>query len=293
MKLSRTAAWVVAAVSLAACGGGSGATIANVSGNTSSLRIVNGISGVSGVNNVDIYFQSTGSPSPSSPIVSNLAFGTASDYTTQASTAGNIIAQTAGGAAPNSGNTQLTSCPVPQFGINSKYTVVLVRANNAVNCELFQDFDYTASPQYRAHDASPNSVLSAGAGFGYVNTAAAPVGSAFPVQTAASQGVLSAGATSATSYTAAEPNTITGAPAAGSITFAVSAQTSGSASAVATLDSRYIFAPNGTTQPDTTGALNFTNSVGTSVFALDCTANVAANVPCTNGVALVGYTDRL
>ncbi len=293
MKLSRTAAWIVAAVSLAACGGGSGATIANVSGNTANLRLVNGISGVPGVANVDVYFQSTGSASPANTIVSNLAYGTASDYLTQAATAGNILVQTAGGGAPSTGATQIASCPVPQFAINAKYSVVLVRVAGGVNCELFQDFDYTTSPQYRAHDAAPNSALSAGAGFGTESTAGATPGTTFSVQTASALGNNAAGNAAATSYTAAQPNTITGFSPGGSITFAVSAQTSGSATALATLDSRYIFAPNGTSQPNTTGALNVTGSAGTSIFALDCTANVAPNVPCSGGVALVGFSDRL
>ncbi|HEX3551468.1 MAG TPA: hypothetical protein VHT53_13875 [Candidatus Elarobacter sp.] len=276
---------------LAACGGGSGATIANVSGNTSNLRIVNGVSGVAGVGNVDVYFQSTGSPSPTQTIVSNLAFGTASDYLTQPAVAGSVIVQHAGGGSPSGGTAQLASCPIPQMAINAKYSVVLVRTNGAVNCELFQDFDYTASPQYRAHDASPNSALAAGAGFGTEATPSAPPGSTFAVQTAGAQGALAAGNAPATAYTAAQPNGISA--FTGSITFAVSAQTSGSATALATLDSRYIFSPNGTSQPNSSGALNFTGSAGTSIFAIDCTTNVAPNVPCTSGVALVGFTDRL
>jgi hypothetical protein len=106
--------------------------------------------------------------------------------------------------------------------------------------------------------------------------------------------VKSLGSGSPTQFTQAMPNQV---PAfTGSLTFAVGAGTSGSTPALATLDSRYIFGPNGggTSQPNTTGNLNFAGSAGTSIFAIDCTgATVASNVACSGGVALVGYTDRL
>ena len=296
MKLSRIAALlaVPAALSLAACGGGSTATIANVSGNTANLRIVNGAPGLAGTGAVDIYFQTTGSAAPSQTIVNNLAYGVASDFTTQAAAAASVIVQRAGGAAPSAGGAQLTSCPMPQLSPNGKYSVVVVNAGGAVNCELFQDFDYATAPQYRVHNAARNSSLATTAGFGIIASASAPPGTPFTVQAVGPQGNLAASAVGpATSFTQAQPNSISA--FSGSVTFAVGTGTSGTTPAVATLDSRSIFSPNGTTQPNSSGALNFTGTAGTSVFALDCSGAtpIAPNVNCTGGVALVGYTDRL
>lgn len=293
MNLVRIAALVAvpAALSLAACGGGSTATIANVSGNTANLRVVNGSPSAGAV---DLYFQTTGSAAPSQPIVKNLSYAVASDYTTQAAAAASLIVQNANGPAPSTGTGQLSSCPLPQLASNGKYSIVIVTANGAVNCELFQDFDYSTSPQYRVHDAARNSALASNAGFGVIPAASAPAGTTYTVQMTGAQGSLAAsGSGPATSYTAAQPNSI--AAFSGSVTFATGAGTSGTDTSLATLDSRYVFSPNGTTQPNTSGALNFTGTAGTSLFALDCTGatTVAPNVTCTNGVALVGYTDRL
>jgi hypothetical protein len=295
MNLTRIAALLAApaALSLAACGGGSSATIANVSGNTANVRIVNGAPGISGGGAVDIYFQTTGSAAPSQTIVNNLAYGVASDFTTQAAAAASVIVQRAGQPGPSTGTAQLSSCPLPQLSSNGKYSIVIVNSGGVVNCDIFQDFDYTTAPQYRAHNAARNSALSANAGFGIIPSASAPPGTPFTVQVAAPQGNLAAANSAATTFTAAQPQSI--AAFSGSITFAVGAGTSGTTPALATLDSRYIFSPNGTTQPNTSGALNFTGTAGTSLFALDCTGAtvIAPNVTCTNGVALVGYTDRL
>ena len=295
MKLTRIAALIAvpSALSLAACGGGSSATIANVSGNTANVRIVNGAPGIGGGGAVDIYFQTTGSAAPSQTIVNNLSYGVASDFTTQAAAAASVIVQRAGQPAPSTGTGQLSSCPLPQLASNGKYSIVIVNANGVVNCELFQDFDYTTAPQYRVHNAAPNSALASSAGFGIIPSASAPPGTTYTVQVAAPSGVLSAsGSGPATAFTQAQPQSI--AAFSGSITFAAGTATSGTGSALATLDSRYIFAPNGTTQPNTSGALNFTGTAGTSLFALDCAgAAIAPNVNCPNGIALVGYTDRL
>jgi hypothetical protein len=295
MNFTRIAAFaaVPIALSLAACGGGSSGTVANVSGNTANVRIINGDPALGGTGKVDIYFQSTGAASPSTPVVSNLSYAVASDYLTQPAVATSIIVQTAGGQPPSVAPAgQLTSCPVPQLSINAKYSIVIVSSGGAPNCELFQDFDYTGAPQYRAHDAAHTGTLATSAGFGTIPAAGSPPGTPFTVQTTGTQGVLSAsGSGSATSFTPAQPQSI---PSfSGSITFAVGAGTSGTTPALATLDSRFVFSPNGLTQPNTTGALNFTGTAGTSIFALDCTASPAPNVPCTGGVALVGYTDRL
>lgn len=292
MKFSRLAAFVAVpvALSLAACTGGSTGTIANVSGNTANVRVINGNPALTGA--VDVYFQSTGSAAPSQPVITNLAYAVASDYLTQPAVQANIIIQGAGGQAPSTGAKQITSCPIPQLAINAKYSVVIVNAGGGPNCELFQDFDYTGAPQYRPHDAAHVAALATNASFGIIPSASAAPGTPFSVQVTVPQGTLAAsGSGAATSFTAAQPQSI---PAfSGSITFAVGQSGSNPSTSLATLDSRYIFSPNGKTQPNTTGALNFTGTAGTSIFALDCTATVAPNVGCNAGVALVGYTDRL
>ncbi|HTD32736.1 MAG TPA: hypothetical protein VK665_03665 [Candidatus Elarobacter sp.] len=251
------------------------------------------MNGAPGQGSFDIYFQAVGGALPSSPVATTLAYGTATDFLTQPAIGENLIAQQAGTASPGASGRATLSCPLPQFSINAKYSVVIVNNAGTLDCELFQDFDYNASTQYRAHNATTSaSALAASAGFGTIPSASAPPGTPFTVQAVGPRGNLVGTSGAPTSYTAAQPNSIPG--FSGSITFAVGNATSGTTPALATLDSRYIFQPNGTTQPNTTGALNFTGSAGTSIFAIDCTgATVATNVPCSGGVALVGYTDRL
>ena len=292
MNITRIVALLAApaAISLAACGGGSTATIANVSGNTANVRFVNGTPGQGAF---DIYVQATGSAAPTTPIVQNIAYAVASDYITQPAVAATILVQAAGGPAPG-GGAQRASCPIPQLASNGKYSIVIANASGTLNCALFQDFDYTAAPQYRVHDASPNG--GAALGFGVIASSNAPAGTPFTVQGSAPLGNFAAsGAGAAQSYTQAQPNALAASPT--SVTFAVGAATSGTTPAIATIDSKYLFAPNGTTQPNASGALNVTGTAGSSIFALDCTAAAIAAVPhatCSaSGTTLVGYTDRL
>ena len=297
MKLPRIIALLVApaaALSLAACGGGSTAGIANASGNTANVRFVNGTPGQGAF---DVYFQSSGSAAPTTPLVSNVAYAVASDYLTQPAVAATILVQVAGGPAPG-GAAQRASCPIPQLASNGKYSIVIVSAQSTLNCQLFQDFDYASAPQYRVHDASPNAgaIAAGGLGYGVIAASNAPPGTPFSVQGTAAPGNLAATpGGSAQSYTQVQPNALTA--SAGSVTFAVGAATSGTPPSIATIDSKYVFAPNGTTQPNTSGVLNVAGTAGTSIFALDCTPGAIAAVPhaaCSaGGTTLVGYTDRL
>ncbi len=288
MNCSRIIAAVAlpAALSLGGCNNGD--IFTGTSTAFSNLRVVNGVSGAPGVTSIDAYFQASGSSAPGTPTMSNLAYGTASDYLSESGVAGTITVRAAGSGT---GGTALATCPIPTLALNAVYSVVVVYVANAVNCEMFQDGGYTTAPQFRAHDASPKSVLSSVAGFGMLQTPAAPPGSTFAVSVPAAQGNLSIGGNAVAAYTLAQPSVV--ASFSNSITFAVGAQTSGSGPAIATVDSRYIFTPNGTAEPNTGGGLNYTGTVGTSLFALDCTSNVAPNVPCSSGVALVAVTDRL
>jgi uncharacterized protein DUF4397 len=297
MKLSRIAAFIAipAALSLGACGGGSTATIANATGDTANVRIVNG---TPGLGTFDVYLQTTGSAAPSNPILQNVAYAVASDYLIEPAASASVLVQHAGGGSPGSGTSQLASCPIPQLTRNAKYSIVIVHAQNTVNCALFQDFDYTTAPQYRMHNASVNAtaVAAGGLGFGVIPVPDAPAGSPFTVQGTAPLGNLSAGAAgAATGFTGAQPTSLSASST--SVTFAVGTGATGTTPSIATVDSKFLFAPNGTTQPNTSGLLNFTGSVGSSIFALDCTAAAIAAVPhaaCSaGGTTLVGYTDRL
>ncbi len=278
-----------AVLALSAC---NGATIDTGAAATTSanVRIVNGVAGAPGVGNIDVYYQVAGTSSPSSALVGNLAFGTASDYAAPNAGSATVIVERAGSAAPGGGGSALVSCPIPGTSIGVNYSIVVVYASNAVNCELFQDVAYTASGQYRAHDAAPKAFTSV-AGFGTLQASAAPPGATFAATVPAAQGNLAAGGSAIAAFTQAQPNLLP--PVANGLSFAVGAQPTGSGPALATLDLHSIFSPGGTTQPNTTGAATVSGTLGISVFALDCTAGVASSVPCTNGVVLVGFTDRL
>ena len=279
-----------AVLALSACNGQTVDTGAPAT-NTANVRIVNGVSGASGVGSIDAYYQASGAASPSSALASNLAFGTASDYGTPNAGAATLIVERAGSAAPGSGGAALVSCPIPPTTIGATYSIVVVYAANAVNCELFQDIQYGNSGQYRAHNAAPKAFTSV-AGFGTLQVSSAPAGSTFAASIPAAQGNLAAGGSAVAAFTSASPNNLPPLTTNG-VSYAVGAQPTGSGPALATLDVRFIFSPGGTTQPNSAGALTSSGTVGTSVFALDCTAAVAPTVPCTSGVALVGFTDRL
>lgn len=294
MKPSRIIALaaIVAALSLAACTG-SNTSLPNAFDNTANLRVINGNPAIGAPGTLDIYWQTTGTASPHTPLVAAIPYGVATDFIKEPALAGTLLVNLAGRPAPDTGTAATQACPVPQLSLNAKYTIVVVNNGGSINCELFQEFDYTSAPQYRPHDAAGAGTLAPQAGYGVITAASAPPGTPYTAQVGVPQGTLSfTGAGPATSFTAANPVTI--GTFTGSITFAVGTTTSGTGPSLATLDSRYIFAAGSTSQPNTTGALNAAGSAGTSLFALDCGgATVAPNVPCTGGVALVGYIDRL
>jgi|GEM_PF-1074453 len=300
MKAARFAAFLSlpAVLSLAACGGGtSGAGIANVTGNTANVRFINGDTATGAV---DVYIQSTGSQPPSAKVAGPLAYGEATDYMTEPVVAGSVITEPAGSQAPSTGAHPVASCPVPATSTGGNYTIVLTNSSAGANCMLFQDANYTGAPQIRAHDASANQAAAGNGslGFGVISSASAPAGTPFSVLADATLGTAAIGNGAPTSYTMTPPVTFT-APGSGSLTFAVGANAAVGTTepSIATLDSRYIFMPNSFNQPNTTGALNYPGSVGTSLFALDCTSAAMAtlpagtNVQCNAGVALFGYTD--
>ena len=93
MKLLRLAAIVAvpAALSLAACSGGSSGVIGNnvgTGGQQANIRFVNGAPDLG--SNVDIYFQATGAGAPSAPASSttaNVAYGVVTPFIQEAPTA--------------------------------------------------------------------------------------------------------------------------------------------------------------------------------------------------------------
>ncbi|HZO95312.1 MAG TPA: DUF4397 domain-containing protein [Candidatus Baltobacteraceae bacterium] len=304
MQSARLAALagISAVLSLSACGGGGGTSgpgFANVTGSTANVRFINGNTTTG---SVDVYLQSTGSAAPSAKIFGPLAYGEATDYMTEPAVAGTVIAQTAGGQAPSTGAKPLASCNVPAFTSGSNYTIVFAAASGvADNCLIFQDANYTGSPQIRVHDASTNAANAGNGslGFGTIQSASAPAGTPFSVLVTATLGQPAISNGAPASYTLEQPTTITP-PASGSLTFAVGANAAvgTTENALATLDSRSIFTPGSFNQPNTTGALNYPGSTGTSLFALDCTAASISSMPagtngvtCNGGVALFGYTD--
>jgi hypothetical protein len=264
-------------LSVASCGGGSQSS-APPPPATSSVRVVNGAG-----SSFDVYFRATAAPLPSAAMATGLAYAVASGYATQSTGTATLYIQTAGGPAPSTNLPQLGSCTLPALAPNGKYSIVIVNQGSTKDCALFQDLDYTGAPQYRMH------AVFAAVGYGVIYAPSAQIGNMYTAQGGAGIGNL---ASASSTYTPASPINI--APFSGSISFAVGNATSGGGSASLTLDSRYIFAPNGTTQPNTTGALNVAGTAGTSIFYLgNCVTNAGPNVNCVAGTMLVGYTDSI
>src|SRR5471030_545898 len=124
MKFSRTLALMAfpAALSLAACGGGS-TGVSNAVGLQSQLRFVNGATDPTGTS-VDLFFTSSGTQSSTTALVPALTYGAITDFGVQPVTAAQIFIHTANSA------TILGSCSLPQPANNEKDTVVIVNSGN-------------------------------------------------------------------------------------------------------------------------------------------------------------------
>jgi hypothetical protein len=297
MKALRLAALVAvpAALLLSSCAGGSSG-IGGGGGGTpftkSNVRFVNGTP-TSAPNGFDVYYQSNGSASPSSPLIAALKYAIPSDYQALPTTAGNVIVQNAGGGAPSTGAPQATSCPVPQFANNQNYSIVITNANGALNCLIFQDALY-AGPgnQYRFHDASANANTAIGTTVAY-GTATAPAlpGATFAVQGTTSLGTPVVGTTSPT-FLLVNPTQL---GTTTNVSFTVGQNTAAATEpSYDTLDASALLSPGTTTQPNA-GNNNFTlpsGTAGASIYAIDC---AAAALPtgshCVGGVALIGVFD--
>ncbi len=295
MKAFRLATLIAvpATLLLSACAGGSSGIIGGgggIPGQQANVRFVNGEPGAT---SYDIYFQSTGSSAPSSPLISALTYGTASDFKPLPTVAGNVIVHTAGSPAPSTGAPALASCPVPQFSDNTNYSIVIATAaGSAPNCIIFSDANYTGSGnQYRFHDASSNANAAIGMTVAQ-GTATAP---GAPGITFAVLGTTQAGpaAVSNASYLVIAPTTM---PTTATVSFAVGQYTNGvtTESASNTLDASALMLPGSTAQPNS-GTTNFTlpsGYAGASIYAIDCgTGTLPPGSHCVSGVALIGVFD--
>jgi hypothetical protein len=292
MKFSRLAATTAlpATLLLAACGGGSSGIVGGGGGALGQQANVRFVQGSPSTSSVDVYFQSTGSASPSTPLIAALPYAVPSDFKTLPTVAGSVIVQTAGGGAPSTGTAALTSCPVPQFANNANYTIAIVNANGVINCVLFQDAVYTGTGQYRFHDASPNQ--SAAVAFGTTTAPGTPGTSTFAVQGTAPFGQLAAGNSAAASYTLVTPVTL---GTTANVSFAVGTSAGQTATATNTLDAGALMLAGSTTQPNS-GNNNYTvptGLAGASIYDIACggTATLPSGAHCVGGNALVGVFD--
>ncbi len=117
---------VPAALSLAACGGGSSVVGNPVStlGQHSNIRFVNG---APDLGNIDFYFQPTGAGAPSSPAsttTANIAYAVVTPFIQESPTAGSVLVRAAGSSSSSTVLDSL-SCPIPQMVLDQNYTVVI------------------------------------------------------------------------------------------------------------------------------------------------------------------------
>lgn len=255
------------------------------------MRFVNGMPGGTAF---DIYFQSSGSAAPNSPLISALAYGVASDFKALPTSAGSVIVQTAGSGAPSTGTPTVASCPVPTFVTNTNYSIVIATANSAINCLIFADTNYTGSGnQFRFHDASTNANAAIGTTVAYgVGTAPGTPGTTtFAVLGTQQLGMAAVGGNGSPTYTVIGPTTMGTTTA---VTFAVGPNSGAISTASNTLDAGALTLPGSTTEPNSAGN-SFTlptGYAGASLYAIDCgTGTLPAGAHCVGGVALIGVYD--
>ena len=298
MKAFRLAALIAvpATLLLNACAGGSSGIVGGgggVPGQQANVRFVNGLPGAT---SYDVYFQSNGSTPPSSPLISALTYGEASDFKPLPTVSGSVLVQTAGLPAPSTGQATLASCPIPQFANNTNYSIVIATANGTpVNCIIFADANYNgAANQYRFHDASPKATAAIGAtlAHGAATAPGTPGTSTFAVLGTTQLGAAAIGAGGQTSFPSVTPTTMGTTTA---VSFAVGPNSGATATAQNTLDASALMLPGSTSQPNA-GNNNFTlpsgSYAGASIYAIDCgTGTLPAGSHCVSGVALIGVFD--
>jgi hypothetical protein len=295
MKLTRLAALVAvpAAISLAACGGGSSGVLGNTigtGGQQANIRFVNGSPDLG--SNIDVYLQATGAAAPGAPAApstANMPYGDTSLFFAEPTVAYTAVVRSAGASSSASALDGL-ACPIPQLATNAKYTVVISGTNAAGHtCRLFQDFDYATTAQYRVHDAAAS--LGASVAYGTTNGGTPAT---FSASNTANLG--SSALTSGAAYTQVQPAGPITNPTSDPVFVIGASSGTGTITATDTLDAKSLFASGSLTQPNTAGSLNFPSTAGTSVFAIDCTSAAVASLPgvqCNSGAALIGTFDTL
>lgn len=266
------------ALSLAACGGGSGSnTISNITGTQGQIRFINGAPNQGAF---DVYYTSTGSSASTIPLVTNLAYGQITDFSGQSTTAVQITLRPGNSTSSTAG---VGGCTVPQLGNNANYSVVFVNTGSAVpvGCVVFQDALYTSPGQYRVHHASPialnagNGTLSFGLTNGTTVTSFTVAGSAvFPGigNTTFAQVAIAGPATAATPV---------------GIAVGASGQPGTTQVALAQINANAFVAPGGIAGQNPPDTANTLPGIGTaqnnaSIFAIDAP---------TGGIKLIGSFD--
>lgn len=293
MKLTRLAALVAVPVgmSLAACSGGTtaGSTgVGNITGQQAYVRFLNGYPALG---SVALAIQAAGTGTPSGNFVTSLPYAEATDFIAEPTTTQTLFVAPAGTAAPAAAPTY--NCKLPQLANNVKYDIVLAKAQNTSNCIIFQDQDYTSTPQVRFHDAS---AAAANTSFDWGTSSTAGT---FTVLGNGALGNVATPASGApTTYSVVTPVNLGGATSQSNVTFAIGAPTATPAASGTTeatvnaFNSQNLLPPNSTTSTNTGGVVNATGTAGTSLFALDCTGGtLPAGAQCVAGTALIGYTD--
>ena len=277
-----------AVLALTACGG---STVARAVGQNAEIRFVHA-SPDSG--NIDLYFQSTGTSTPTSPLIGNAHYGAISDFSSELSTASNVIVRAAGSSA---NSTPLLSCAIPQLTNNALYTIAIAgqTAHSNLACVVEQDGFYGASGQVRIHHIAPNaaSTVTVGTYFPtFAGSATALAQLTFPTS-AVSPGTgqtvpAQIGPTSISS-------SATVAPGIGFAVGAAGTSTGGTFVPLAHLDAGAFTLPNGSAATDPGNTIPGSGYNNASIFAIDCTPGSVAALPgsqsCANNVALIGSFD--
>ncbi len=280
------------ALALTACGGGGSTTLANATGQASSIRYVNGSPDIG---TVDLYYIPTGQTLGATPQVPTAAYGTISDFQSEPSTAGQVFAYPAGNKS-----TPTLSCSIPQMSNNGLYTVVISGqvAQHTLQCSLFQDTPTSATGQVRVHHASPAaaavglSTIAFGfynAPYNAVNQPTLGVAGAAPFP-----GFATAGGVQQNSFVTVGVSTVTSTSTAigiGAGTYPVNA--SGVFTPALTIDAAKLVNPGTTTAGDTAGTIPGPSYNNASIFAIDCGTNATTpqGTTCASGAGLIGSFD--
>jgi len=272
-----------AALSLAACGGGS-TGVSNAIGLQSQLRFVNGAPGTIGAD-VDVYYTSTGGTASPRALIQGLSYGAITDFNAMPVVAAQVLLRTA------NTTTVLGSCSIPQPANNEIDTLVIVNSGVAatpLTCTEFMDSVYSAPGQYRVHHAAVTAAATNPTfSFGLTNGVAAAT--FMVVGTATFPGTFNSNP-----QLAASPVAPSAAVGAGPVGFAVgmNAQPGSTMTTVAQINASQFVFPGTGSQPDTADTLPGGGFNNGSIFIIDCTtATTSQGSACASGIGLIGSFD--